>query len=71
MPQLSLMGKDFLLKMPVIGGKAKLFDLSQTDSAIDVTDEHPQKLQNMQELTHAIYQSTKYLLYHNPSLSQD
>jgi len=78
---LGLVAKDYLFKILADGSNAKLYATSQTvfpksntnniDVYTDVTPQYPQLAQKYKRLTLGIYETSKYMLYHNKPLDNE
>lgn len=77
-PDLTLVSKDYTFKVLADGTKAKLFVADQnqypnsntrnTEKYTDVSQQHPLLAEKYKRLTLGIYETSKYMLYHNKSL---
>lgn len=65
MAKIGLVGKEFVFKMYVNGDKPQLYKLSNTEKAINVLEDYPEKGLEMKKLAEGIYETSKYLLEHN------
>lgn len=78
---LGLVSKDYLFKVLADGSNAKLYATSQTsfpksdkkniDIYTDVSPQHPQLAKKFKRLTLGIYETAKYMLYHNKPLDNE
>lgn len=66
-PELGLIGRDFLFRMRADAGQPHLYDIRGKDFKQDVTAQHPDTARLMQQLTLGIYETSKYIRFHNPN----
>lgn len=66
-PELSLIGDDYLLRMRNDDSKVELHDIHSDNYKQDVSEAHPEITRQMRELTHAIYETARYMRHHNPN----
>ncbi|MFO7602654.1 MAG: LTA synthase family protein [Gammaproteobacteria bacterium] len=64
-PEIGLVGERFYFRMNADGSNKRLHDLSLADTRHDSSPEHPQLARQMQELCLNLYETAKYLRYHN------
>ena len=62
---IGLVGKDFYFRIFEDGSNPILTDLHAADTRINVLQQHPDVAQQMRELTFGIFETSKYMLYHN------
>ena len=77
-PSLTLVSKDYTFKVLADGANPNLFATDQTQfpnsnnkstkKYIDVSQQHPKLTDKYKRLTLGIYETSKYMLYHNKSL---
>ncbi len=66
-PELGLIGRDFLLRMRADAGRPHLYDIRDKGFKQDVAEQHPDTARLMQQLTVGIYETSKYIRFHNPN----
>jgi len=66
-PQLGLLGEDFYFRIRADRDKPRLHDIRGDNFKQDVSEQHPDTAKRMRELTLGLYESAKYLRYHNPN----
>ncbi len=66
-PQLSLISRDFLFRMRANASQSHLYDIRGEDFKQDVAEQHPDTSRLMQQLTLGIYETAKYVRFHNPN----
>ena len=64
-----LVGPRFMLMLNKNDGTSRLYDTQSTDNADNVIDQYPEIGKEMTTLTEAIYETTRYMLYHNKNIS--
>ncbi|MBD3648065.1 MAG: LTA synthase family protein [Pseudomonadales bacterium] len=64
-PVIGAVTKDFLLRMNHDGTDASLHDLSSETPGENVAQEYPGEFERLQPLTRGLYETSRYLLYHN------
>ena len=69
-PTIGIIGKQYYLTMYHDGTNIKLYDLQSLGSPNDVKDNHPDVSMNYSRLVQALYETSKYMLYHNSELLQ-
>jgi arylsulfatase A-like enzyme len=57
----------FVFRMGMDGREAKLYRLDSANPRDDLAAKYPQQFAAMKELTTSIYETAKYMLYHNGS----
>ncbi|MCB0365526.1 MAG: sulfatase-like hydrolase/transferase [Bdellovibrionaceae bacterium] len=65
-PHIALMDDDFYL-VAEPGRREGLYDYKSDTPAVDQSAAHPERAQKMMDLTMGLYETAKYLLYHNPN----
>lgn len=65
--ELGLVSNDFYYMIFENGDKPRLFTLNGEQSQQNLVEQHPQIAQQMRELTFGLFETTRYLLYHNKS----
>ncbi|MGD8785372.1 MAG: sulfatase-like hydrolase/transferase [Thioalkalispiraceae bacterium] len=63
--KLGLLGNEFYFTMMDNGKNASLVQLQGADSRINVLEQHQVVADKMQQLTFALYETSKYMLHHN------
>jgi phosphoglycerol transferase MdoB-like AlkP superfamily enzyme len=66
-PELTLIGKDYLMRIRADDSQVHLYDISGDNYQQDVSDQHPEITKKMLRLTHGIYETSKYIRFHNPN----
>ena len=66
-PYLGLIDQEFFLASE-LGRGEKLHRYKSEDPLKDVKNEHPEKYKEMSQLLKGLYETAKYMLYHNPNL---
>ena len=79
-PDLGLVTKDYTFKILADGSKAKLYRTDPSklpnpnsktkQTYVDISAEHPELAEKYKQLTLGIYETSKYMLYHNKPLNQ-
>lgn len=64
-PVIGAISKDYMARMNYDGSDAKLHDLSSRQPLQDVSAEHPELFEEMSDLARGIYETSKYMFYHN------
>lgn len=64
-PVIGAISKDYMVRMNHDGSDAQLHDLGSSQPAVNVSEEIPQRFEEMSELARGIYETTKYMFYHN------
>ncbi|GMG88475.1 LTA synthase family protein [Biformimicrobium ophioploci] len=64
-PIIGAISKDFMLRMKHDASEVKLHDLNSDTPERDVSGDYPEKAARLQSLAKGIYETTKYLHYHN------
>ena len=64
-PEIGLIGEDSYFRMNADGSKALLIDTRANDAGQDILQQRPGEARQMRELTTAIHETAKYMLYHN------
>ncbi len=62
---IGLVGKDFYFRIFEDGSNPILTDLNAADTRVNVLQQHPDVAQQMRALTFGIFETSKYMLYHN------
>lgn len=70
-PMIGAISKDFMLRMDTSSGEARLHELHADDPAADVSARYPDKASRMKRLAKGIYETSKYLHYHNSPDKED
>lgn len=69
-PTIGIIGKQYYLTMYHDGTNIKLYDLQSLGSPNDIKGNHPDVTMNYSKLVQALYETSKYMLYHNSELLQ-
>ena len=64
-PEIGLIGEETYFRMNADGSKKTLIDTHANDAGRDVLQQQPGVARRMEELTTAIHETAKYMLYHN------
>ena len=64
---LGLVSEDYYFRILEDGNNPILNDLNAVDTRVNVVQQHPQLAQQMRDLTLGLFETTKYMLYHNKS----
>ena len=64
-PVIGAISKDFMTRMNYDGSDARLHDLNSDQPEVDVASEFPERFATMSELARGIYETTKFMFYHN------
>lgn len=67
-PKVAVVGRDYLVNQWYDGTGIELHDLHSAHPERDVSREHPDLTAQQAFLAKGIYETTKYLMYHNPNL---
>jgi phosphoglycerol transferase MdoB-like AlkP superfamily enzyme len=62
---LTLVDKEFYFEYIPYNGNSQLIKHDELDNTINVKDKYPEVYKKMEKLTKGLYESSKYLLYHN------
>jgi phosphoglycerol transferase MdoB-like AlkP superfamily enzyme len=65
-PHIGLVGDKFYFRMYADGTKKYLYDLSLKDSHPNTLAQHPEIAKQMETLCRNLYETAKYMRYHNP-----
>ena len=66
-PQLGLLNDNYLLRMRADGSQVSLHNIRNDDFKQDVSASNTEISRRMQELTLGIYETAKYMRFHNPN----
>jgi phosphoglycerol transferase MdoB-like AlkP superfamily enzyme len=69
-PTIGIVGKQYYLTMYHDGTNIKLYDLQSLGSPNDIKGNHPDVTMHYSRLVQALYETSKYMLYHNSELLQ-
>ena len=69
-PALALIGDDYYLTVNADGGGARLYDRGLERPASDIAAQHPDRVAEMSELCLGLYETARYVLYHNSREAQ-
>ena len=69
-PTIGIIGKQYYLTMYHDGTNIKLYDLQSLGSPNDIKGNHPDVTMHYSRLVQVLYQTSKYMLYHNSELLQ-
>ena len=64
-PEIGLLAKDFYFRMNADGSNKRLHDIRQADSRQDSSGQHPAIAAELEQLCVNLYETAKYLRYHN------
>jgi phosphoglycerol transferase MdoB-like AlkP superfamily enzyme len=64
-PVIGAISKSRMLRMNHDGSDAKLHDLDSPTPLVDISEQEPDRFQQMQDLAKGIYETTKFQFYHN------
>ena len=64
-PVIGAISKNRMLRMNHDGSDAKLHDLNSPTPLVDISEQEPDRFQQMQDLAKGIYETTKFQFYHN------
>jgi phosphoglycerol transferase MdoB-like AlkP superfamily enzyme len=65
LPRIGVVGPELYYSARADGSEARLQEIYGEDPARDVSAEHPEAARELRELTFAIYETAKYMRYHN------
>ncbi len=69
-PDIGLISDNFRFVTKADGSQARLHQLDVADPRADVSAQFPQQTENMDELTRAIFDTARFMLYHNGQYRQ-
>ena len=64
---LGLVSQDYYFQIREDGQNAHLIDMNAADTTANVLQQHPELSEQMRAIVFGIFETTKYLLYHNKS----
>ena len=64
---LGLVSQDYYFQIREDGANAHLIDMNADDTTANVVQQHPELSEQMRAIVFGIFETTKYLLYHNKS----
>ena len=64
-PEIGVVGKKYYFRMNADGSRKRLQDLTRKDARPDVSAEHPLIARRMQHLCRNLFETAKYMRYHN------
>ncbi|WP_426417403.1 LTA synthase family protein [Aestuariirhabdus sp. LZHN29] len=64
-PVIGAITKDYMLRIEYNSDDIKLHDLNSNTPAVDVSDQFPEKTEQLTKIAKGIYETTRYLLHHN------
>jgi phosphoglycerol transferase MdoB-like AlkP superfamily enzyme len=64
-PDIGLIGDGFYLRTKADDSKTRLHQMQSDDPRKDVQAEHPEQTEKMRELTRSIFETARFMLYHN------
>ncbi len=67
-PKIGVFGSHYYLTMYHDGEDIRLYDLNVTGSPEDIQSEHPELTSKYSRLVQGLYETSKYMLYHNSQL---
>ena len=62
---ISSVGKNLMFSGTIINTKPRLHDLSSPNPRKDISKKHPAKAEKLKRLTFGLYETAKYMRYHN------
>ncbi len=62
---IGLLNENYYYRYNTSSGQRFLFDIHAKDAGVDVAAQHPQVMQQMETLCKGMYETTKYMMYHN------
>ncbi len=64
-PVIGAVSRDYMVRMNYDGSDAKMHDLNSGQPAEDISSQEPDRFEEMKQLARGIYETTKYMFYHN------
>jgi phosphoglycerol transferase MdoB-like AlkP superfamily enzyme len=64
-PVIGAVSKNRMLRMNYDGSDAKLHDLNSSTPTLDISEQEPDRFQQMQDIARGIYETTKFQFYQN------
>ncbi|MEE8437053.1 MAG: LTA synthase family protein [Candidatus Neomarinimicrobiota bacterium] len=68
--RMGVIGEKYYLNMYTDGTDPRLYDIFAENPALDLKDEFPEVADRYEEMTHAMFETAKYMLYHNQKVNQ-